>query len=961
MPSIQPSRPQRTRARVALTAALVAVGCSGGAGGGCGSSCGGAFHTVDVNGNPIHFSGQRLENAAQVRLTTSGFSFLNAQHLNDILGALNQGAAGGFTIPCNSLAGVNPLLNACLGSAGFYFSGIIADQNFNDVCDAGEGAKLYLTFKDVTWSLDGATNTLRAHVVSHIKTGDVYVHTIEDHSTICGGYPALMRAWLDDENPGLQVKDTTLDLDLQFSTAPDGRLQIDVPDSSLQTILQNFQPGAFFFDGHSGSDPAAPTANVGVYRGDGCNSGAYGNYTPSDGTNLNGGCASLVNDLSAGCNFSNQNQQGVCLILDQVRSYLLDYVKNTFRNQITAILRKQLDGLRCQRAVTTGNLAVACDAQNPCPADDDGDALACDTSRGVCYPPAQGTAGYNCEPVALGVTGQLDVSDLTRTVGFPAGTRLNLFAGLGSKGTNGGARVDGAGVQIAAEAGTAAASDVAGLCAPTAGYPVAAQPPPMNFDDPAALPSGVTGYDVGFSLASAMLNRGFVDAYNAGMLCVAVTNRTTSFISSGLFKTFLPSLDLVTGGKDVPMMILLRPTQPPSVRIGRNTANADGSIADPLLTLSFRQLNLDFYALIDERQVRMFTLQSDVQLPLDLRTFPAPDSDRLQPVLGGLGTLLTNISALSPEYGAAGQPAYGPSDMLAEDPGVVKDLLKAALGLAQPLLAGVIKPIALPSMLGLRVGVQGIAGAVPGGDTASGYDHLAIWAKVSECGGTTGLPCAQKTVRTQASIASSVVPRTVAELRGGVRPSVELSVSAEGASKPAQFSYRVDGSLWSQWLPGPRFVIENPLFLVQGHHRIEVTARESGDDHTMDPSPAVLDFFVSYEAPSVLLAERADGAVITTAQSAAGPLLYSYRLEGDGRWSEAGPARVWTPQDLAGRGLEVTVTDASGRASVARFGMAGESAENLTAAGCSTSAHAPAWFLLPLLWLLMFGRRRRRD
>src|SRR5207253_6124875 len=98
MLSTELSRPRRKRARLALAAALVAVGCSGGSGGGCGSSCGGAFKTVDSQGHPFKFTGTRLDNVAQVRLTKSGFNFLNASHLNDILGAIKNGE--GLSIPC---------------------------------------------------------------------------------------------------------------------------------------------------------------------------------------------------------------------------------------------------------------------------------------------------------------------------------------------------------------------------------------------------------------------------------------------------------------------------------------------------------------------------------------------------------------------------------------------------------------------------------------------------------------------------------------------------------------------------------------------------------------------------------------------------------------------------------------------------------------------------------------------
>ena len=972
MQSTELSRPRPRRARLALAAALVAVGCSGSTGGGCGSSCGGVFKTVDASGAPIHYTGTRLANVAQVRLTKSGFAFLNADHLNDILGALNSGTSGGFTIPCIDAGTV---LDACVGSTGFHFSAIVADQNFNNTCDAAEGGKLYLSFKDVAWSLDAANNVLKAHIVTHIKTGDIYVHTKEDHSTICGGYPALFRVWIDDEALGLPTKDTALDLDITFHTAPDGRLEIDIPDSSLQTILTNFQPGSFFADGHNGAvnppsdfGPAAPTGNVGVYSGDGCGSGS-GTYAPASGGNLNGGCATLFNDINGTCNFSDQNQQGLCQVLAYVRGYLLNYVKNTFKTQITGIIRKQLDNARCQRSHDNSNAAVAaaCDSGHPCPSDDDGHALVCDNARGVCKPANDpSTDPYDCEPISLGISGQLDASGLSEKVGFPPGTRLNVFAGLGSKGSNAGAKVDNNGVQLAAQAGTQPASSSVSLCVQPPLTPADAPVPAMDFDDGTSKPSSVTNYDVGFSLASAMLNRGFLDAYSAGMLCVAITNQTTSFISSGLFKTFLPSLGLVTGQKDVPMKILLRPTAPPYVRVGRgDTINADGTVTamtDPLITLSFRKMNLDFYALVDERQVRMFTLQADLQLPLDLRTFADPNADTLQPVLGGLDTVLTNISALSPDGGAYSATA----DMLAEDPGVVKDLLGAAVRLAQPLLAGVIKPIALPSMLGLKFAVRGIAGAVPMTDiTADGYNHLAVWAQVGACGGATGVACEQYTVKTQARVVRASLPESLREVKAGARPELELELSARSArSHPrTQYSYRVDGSLWSPWLASPKLTVRDPLFLVQGHHTVEVTAREAGDDHTMDPNPVAVDFFVSYEAPAVSLLQRADGAVFTRAQSGATPaaqLSYSYRIDGTQSWTQPGPARVFSVDELAGRGLSVSVSDEAGRAGMAHFGD--DEAPELARAsmnGCATGAHQTAWSLLPLLALVFLRRQRK--
>jgi MYXO-CTERM domain-containing protein len=329
----------------------------------------------------------------------------------------------------------------------------------------------------------------------------------------------------------------------------------------------------------------------------------------------------------------------------------------------------------------------------------------------------------------------------------------------------------------------------------------------------------------------------------------------------------------------------------------------------------------------------------------------------LQPVLGGLDTVLTNIKALN-------------NEMLAEDPGVVRDLLGAAVRLAQPLLAGLLKPVQLPTPFGLQIQVKGLTGAVPVSSnvTRDGYQHLAIYGGLSEACGNT-VPCANYAVRTEARIVASAVPADLDEARGPNRvvPSVDIEASALSArrSSTADFSYRVDGSLWSPWVAGPRFTVRDPIFLLQGHHTIEVIAREMGDDRTQDTDPVSLDFFVSFESPTVELVQRNDGSVITKGQSVASrsdKLLYSYRFAGQHTWSTPGPARVFTAAELAGRGLQVTVTDEGGRTAMAKIGVDdAEALQQYGAAGCASSPQAvgPAGMLLALAAMLLLARRRR--
>jgi hypothetical protein len=928
------------------------VGCSG-SGGGCDSSCGGVFSTTDGNDNPIKFTGTRLDNVAQLRVTASGFSFLNAAHLNDIFLQLSKSAS--LAIPC---FGPEQVVQ-CSSTFGLTEANVlIGDTNFNAQCDATDTTPIHATFKNVSWSLDPAHNALRAHILLHLKTGDLYVRTLERHSSLCSdsSSPIQARIKYDDELPGLPQQDTAIDLNIGFATAPDGRLELNFDQGSLETIVSNFQPGAIVLDGIAGNDPAPPS--TGTTPHDACGSGGS-TYNVYSGNSLN--CSGVFNDINANCNIDSTNSGVLCSILQYVRGYLLDYLKNTFAPQIVNVLRAQLDDLRCQQTADASGNAVACDASHLCPADDDGNPLACDTTRGVCYAPSQGTANFNCEPVSLGIAGEMNLDKAAIPVGFPTGTKLDLTVGLGSKqASGGGATVDGKGLQLAARAGTSLPSGAAtALCVPPSPAPVAGTIPALDFDDPDNKPAGVGTYDVGFSLAGAMLNRGFYDAYNAGMLCIAVTNQTSSFISSALFKTILPSLGLVTGGAEVPMMILLRPTNAPTVRIGRNTfktdANRNQIPDDPLMTLGFKAMNLDIYALVDERQVRIFTLQADLALPIGLRSFPDPSSDQLQPVLGSLSSVLT-ISAISPDGGG-----YDSSvDILSEDPSVVKDLIAAAVQLAQPLLAGLIKPIALPSVFNLKLSVQGVAGAVATNDvTSDGYNHLAVWTAVEECAGV----CTQNVVKAQVKVASNSLPESGKALREGARPRIELDASAVGNRKAPEFSYRIDKGFWSPWLQNPRIVLQEPVFLFPGRHTIEVTARDQGDDRSQDLNPPSVDFFVSYDAPQVSLVQRDDGAVVTEAHSlvsARNSLKFSYRIDGEQSWSLPGPARSLTAGELQGRTFQVSVTDEAGRSTVKSFGPEdGLQVKASSVGGCATAPGQLAWPLLPLFALVAFMARRR--
>ncbi|MBS2025865.1 MAG: hypothetical protein JST92_25975, partial [Deltaproteobacteria bacterium] len=359
------------------------MGCAG-SGSSCGSSCGGAFTTTDSQGRPFKYTGDKLDNVAQVRVTQQGFDFLNAGTLNNLITGLNS-AGTGFNLPCIDAIGE---LNFCNVAGAFDITKVkllAGDSNFDGQCTAADQTPINVDFKEVTWQMDPANQLLRAKIITHIHSGSFYIRTREAHSSICSGTtPIQARLFINDElfcpvNTICPQNDTELDLDLSFSTAPDGRLILTPTQASLDAILSKFNVASFQIDGNVDQLAPIPPAS-GKFVDNGCDSVPNGTYTPTDG-NGHLACSGLANVLSGGCDSTNSTTSLWCQVFSSARDYLLNYVKTQFKDQIVGLIRTQLDNIRCVRSTNSQGDAVACDATHHCPSDDDGTPLSCDTAR----------------------------------------------------------------------------------------------------------------------------------------------------------------------------------------------------------------------------------------------------------------------------------------------------------------------------------------------------------------------------------------------------------------------------------------------------------------------------------------------------------------------------------------------------------------------------------------------------
>jgi MYXO-CTERM domain-containing protein len=500
--------------------------------------------------------------------------------------------------------------------------------------------------------------------------------------------------------------------------------------------------------------------------------------------------------------------------------------------------------------------------------------------------------GGKCVPRFLGVEGRVNLGALLGSFGAPADAQMDLSLAAGSSVT----------VDQGATFGTRAGIQPVKVasCVPPAAAPAMPSVSAPNFDGEAT-PGSM--YHVGLGLSSSFLNRAFWAAHQAGALCLQLSTENVGLINTGLFKTFLPSLGRLAtrDGKDAPMMVVLRPARPPQVTVGQGTYDPiTKKPIKPLLLLTLPDLSIDFYAMLDDRQARLFTLTADISLPLSL-IFEG--CDKVTPAIGDLKTLISNIRTAN-------------SEMLAEDPQVLADLVPAIVGLAEPALARGLSGFALPPLGPFKLKVNEVKGLGNIAGTEA-YNHLGLYAQLMDVNAM----CAVSAPRLHASLEAGRMPRA-AEMRATGQhalpwPEAVLRVEALGKPGTPEYSVKIDDGLWSDFRPadGNSLVVSHPRFLLQGQHTIWVRARVAEDPHGIS-APQQVGFLVDWEPPEVSLApDRQTDRLEVRAHdvvSADAKLVYAYRV-GDGPVSDFGEAReIRLSAVEAQGGVTVLVRDEAG-------------------------------------------------
>ncbi|MGV3622167.1 MAG: hypothetical protein ACO1OB_15190 [Archangium sp.] len=449
----------------------------------------------------------------------------------------------------------------------------------------------------------------------------------------------------------------------------------------------------------------------------------------------------------------------------------LSAVKTLLINQLTAQLRTQLSD-----ALAEANCA-SCGANGECPSFN-GATSTCDVDAGSCIDRSNG----KCVPGLLGVEGRLEIGTALASLGAPAGSAIELSFGAG-----GNAEATSTGLTAGLRGGAkelVVADCVAPINRPA---PPLLPLPDFELDAPGT-------YDVGLSVSNQLMSEMLFRAQQSGALCLELGTETVSQLSSELLGTLLPSLNLITGNQNVPLRVVIRPVTPPTVVVGEGTVDGSGAPLDPLLRLKWTGLELDVYALLEDRYARLMTISADLSLPLGVTH---DGCSTVTPVVGSLTGAITNVNVKN-------------NEMLAEDPAVLRNLVPSLLTLVEPQLANGLASFTVPDLQGFQlqiVGARGI-GKIAGSNT---YNHAALYTNLIADGGVCTPPMKR---------AASDLVRGAQKNDGAAR----LEVRSD-----RQYSWRVDNGLWSTWQTphnGAHLELVHPRLRFGGLHVIDVRTPE---------------------------------------------------------------------------------------------------------------------------------------
>jgi hypothetical protein len=608
---------------------------------------------------------------------------------------------------------------------------------------------------------------------------------------------------------------------------------------------------------------------------------------------------------------------GLCAITNF--SFVQDLIKSQVNTLLRPIIKDAADSALCE----------SCDAETACPTNStcNDKGLCISDFGGECIKKQFGTEGF----FALGDTlsafaPEIGDGGLAYTV-YPA-NYADAALGTGS-------------LSLGVQAGfTSAHNDCVAYFPPPSAQPLMRSPELEAINTPAGEP-----FHMGIGVSKRILDHALWAAYNTGALCIEVGTSSVEQISSGTLTVFLRSIGRLTGNTNVPVSLRLFPRKPPTMRLGAGTTEVvDGEVrlVEPLLTLELYDLDIDAYVFLFGRYARIFTINADIDVPLGITT---TDAGELQILLGAADQLFKRVEVRNNELLSESK-----DDIAALIPSLIDNFLPV-------LLDSLAAPIALPDLLGFRLNIIQTTGI--GNNTIMG-----LFARLDYVPPAGGLGMRADTdarligldapIKGYLKADGSLDWDRARDKLLSLTPRAELALSARvpaGMEAQVEYSYRVDGGLWSLWSPSERLSLAHPSFLMPGQHRVDVRSRVSDVANSIDLVPARVELLIDWAPPQVLRIDADDtqGAAIIAVDDVDAPSALQYRSRVDqgtwSAWSASNAVDLSAYADQRVR-LEVEVTDRAGNTATAHRGITLRTQQQplaeAPAAAAAPAAEAPA-------------------
>lgn len=402
--------------------------------------------------------------------------------------------------------------------------------------------------------------------------------------------------------------------------------------------------------------------------------------------------------------------------------------------------------------------------------------------------------------------------------------------------------------------------------------------------------------DITMGLSQTMLDLAGHHAVTSGTLCLGVGTSYIQQLNVSTIGILVPSLaDLASDSGNDPLLLVTRPQRALDFTIGDNTATS------PALTIGISHLEVDFYAFLFERYVRVFTLDLTLDVGINLTFMPAANGNpaTVQPMLTGITADNVQLQVLNSEF-------------VKESPDHLEMVLPTVFDLVTPLL-GNLPAINVPSFAGFSLDNLGIKHV-----TTSQDDFLALTASLGPGSFARQLAlqdtfAAQAVADMDAGIGPVAAPSTgsarlvsvhtpAAETvrgallaqKGGELPSVTFDVDRyDSRGRELEWSWNINGGLWRPFTTASPLVITDRAFAWQGKYTIGLMSRVKGDYKTTkmgDTYPVVIDSV----GPKVFTDKvKVDGDEITVPvwDAVSGhQIMIAYGKKGDTE-----PATEWMP------------------------------------------------------------------